>query len=106
MFLFPATAIVPFDTLSLLDAFRSLLATPLYVATPGLLIVLPLLRLPVMIRPPLALVVPVPPMRPPDQVVRPLRSEERTSELQSHSDIVCGLLLELKKVWRPPMLWT
>src|SRR5438034_4580725 len=27
----------------------------------------------------------------------PLRSEEHTSELQSHSDIVCRLLLEKKK---------
>src|SRR5260221_10538218 len=28
------------------------------------------------------------------------RSEEHTSELQSHSDIVCRLLLEKKKVYR------
>src|SRR5438132_6047731 len=28
---------------------------------------------------------------------RPLRSEEHTSELQSHSDLVCRLLLEKKK---------
>src|SRR5438132_4928267 len=32
------------------------------------------------------------------RVVRPLgRSEEHTSELQSHSDLVCRLLLEKKK---------
>src|SRR5438034_2652592 len=32
------------------------------------------------------------------QVARPtLRSEEHTSELQSHSDLVCRLLLEKKK---------
>src|SRR3712207_7664094 len=30
-------------------------------------------------------------------VVRPVRSEEHTSELQSHSDLVCRLLLEKKK---------
>src|SRR5438132_10090727 len=29
----------------------------------------------------------------------PQRSEEHTSELQSHSDIVCRLLLEKKKGW-------
>src|SRR5476649_15524 len=28
------------------------------------------------------------------------RSEEHTSELQSHSDLVCRLLLEKKKAWR------
>src|SRR5438034_2494620 len=28
---------------------------------------------------------------------RPVRSEEHTSELQSHSDLVCRLLLEKKK---------
>src|SRR5260221_6354377 len=34
--------------------------------------------------------------------VREVRSEEHTSELQSHSDLVCRLLLEKKKkiVWR------
>src|SRR5438034_11419552 len=31
------------------------------------------------------------------QVDDPLRSEEHTSELQSHSDLVCRLLLEKKK---------
>src|SRR5438034_2250017 len=30
-----------------------------------------------------------------------LRSEEHTSELQSHSDLVCRLLLEKKKGWLP-----
>src|SRR5260221_10242659 len=30
-------------------------------------------------------------------VLRPRRSEEHTSELQSHSDLVCRLLLEKKK---------
>src|SRR5438034_8364437 len=29
------------------------------------------------------------------------RSEEHTSELQSHSDLVCRLLLEKKKQYRP-----
>src|SRR5260221_9966429 len=32
-----------------------------------------------------------------EQVRRLLRSEEHTSELQSHSDLVCRLLLEKKK---------
>src|SRR5260221_8544964 len=32
-----------------------------------------------------------------DKMTRPLRSEEHTSELQSHSDLVCRLLLEKKK---------
>src|SRR5438034_8814445 len=31
------------------------------------------------------------------------RSEEHTSELQSHSDLVCRLLLEKKNVPRPPL---
>src|SRR5438034_868741 len=31
----------------------------------------------------------------------PLRSEEHTSELQSHSDLVCRLLLEKKKKLKP-----
>src|SRR5260221_975894 len=34
---------------------------------------------------------------PPSEVVRSARSEEHTSELQSHSDLVCRLLLEKKK---------
>src|SRR5476649_506523 len=33
----------------------------------------------------------------PDAVPRIVRSEEHTSELQSHSDLVCRLLLEKKK---------
>src|SRR5260221_1803336 len=33
----------------------------------------------------------------PVRVVAPGRSEEHTSELQSHSDLVCRLLLEKKK---------
>src|SRR5436190_9360858 len=32
-----------------------------------------------------------------DKVASQLRSEEHTSELQSHSDLVCRLLLEKKK---------
>src|SRR5260221_7309373 len=32
-----------------------------------------------------------------DQLYERLRSEEHTSELQSHSDLVCRLLLEKKK---------
>src|SRR5438034_2824683 len=32
-----------------------------------------------------------------ENVVPPSRSEEHTSELQSHSDLVCRLLLEKKK---------
>src|SRR5260221_1137217 len=31
----------------------------------------------------------------------PVRSEEHTSELQSHSDLVCRLLLEKKKLAKP-----
>src|SRR5438034_2111640 len=31
------------------------------------------------------------------EIVKRLRSEEHTSELQSHSDLVCRLLLEKKK---------
>src|SRR5260221_9496026 len=37
-----------------------------------------------------------PPGTPP--ALRPLRSEEHTSELQSHSDLVCRLLLEKNKI--------
>src|SRR5260221_8344006 len=33
----------------------------------------------------------------PPTTTRPQRSEEHTSELQSHSDLVCRLLLEKKK---------
>src|SRR5438132_6579691 len=33
----------------------------------------------------------------PDAAVQAARSEEHTSELQSHSDLVCRLLLEKKK---------
>src|SRR5438034_6887201 len=41
---------------------------------------------------------PLGPARPTvDQVRHDLRSEEHTSELQSHSDLVCRLLLEKKK---------
>src|SRR5260221_2169541 len=32
------------------------------------------------------------------------RSEEHTSELQSHSDLVCRLLLEKKKTWLTSLL--
>src|SRR5438034_3304203 len=35
--------------------------------------------------------------RPPGRRARQARSEEHTSELQSHSDLVCRLLLEKKK---------
>src|SRR5260221_5937372 len=35
-------------------------------------------------------------------VTRRLRSEEHTSELQSHSDLVCRLLLEKKKTLDKP----
>src|SRR5438034_7328901 len=40
-----------------------------------------------------------PPPKPSSQIkrVEPQRSEEHTSELQSHSDLVCRLLLEKKK---------
>src|SRR5438034_2740735 len=38
-----------------------------------------------------------PVVRPVVIVVEPWRSEEHTSELQSHSDLVCRLLLEKKK---------
>src|SRR5947207_8750553 len=37
-------------------------------------------------------------------VKQPARSEEHTSELQSHSDLVCRLLLEKKK--QVNILWT
>src|SRR5436190_13220958 len=33
------------------------------------------------------------------------RSEEHTSELQSHSDLVCRLLLEKKKIKLKRLLW-
>src|SRR5438034_8855095 len=33
------------------------------------------------------------------------RSEEHTSELQSHSDLVCRLLLEKKKIQSQPMTY-
>src|SRR5260221_6785818 len=32
------------------------------------------------------------------RMTEPVRSEEHTSELQSHSDLVCRLLLEKKKI--------
>src|SRR5437773_5536460 len=35
---------------------------------------------------------------------RPQRSEEHTSELQSHHDLVCRLLLEKKNCNTPPVL--
>src|SRR5438034_6514441 len=37
-------------------------------------------------------------LQPGDHVIAPTRSEEHTSELQSHSDLVCRLLLEKKKI--------
>src|SRR6476661_6805431 len=40
-----------------------------------------------------------PPPRPPT-TARPARSEEHTSELQSHLNLVCRLLLEKKKIDR------
>src|SRR5438034_7007670 len=40
----------------------------------------------------------------PDQLVHVTRSEEHTSELQSHSDVVCRLLLEKKKQGAPELL--
>src|SRR5260221_12544104 len=36
----------------------------------------------------------------------PCRSEEHTSELQSHSDLVCRLLLEKKKRERLPAIYS
>src|SRR5438034_3618166 len=39
---------------------------------------------------------------PPEFVGKQLRSEEHTSELQSHSDLVCRLLLEKKKQQQEP----
>src|SRR5260221_10738052 len=41
-----------------------------------------------------------PPTRPNPTQEEPYRSEEHTSELQSHSDLVCRLLLEKKKKHR------
>src|SRR5438034_4370305 len=38
--------------------------------------------------------------RPPRRAAAPPRSEEHTSELQSHSDLVCRLLLEKKKQYK------
>src|SRR5437588_9567453 len=35
----------------------------------------------------------------PVNLLHSVRSEEHTSELQSHSDVVCRLLLEKKNVW-------
>src|SRR5438034_11655185 len=37
----------------------------------------------------------------PPSIPGPDRSEEHTSELQSHSDLVCRLLLEKKKKYQP-----
>src|SRR5438034_6909729 len=39
--------------------------------------------------------------RAPKEVLADRRSEEHTSELQSHSDLVCRLLLEKKNLWNP-----
>src|SRR5437588_4932637 len=49
--------------------------------------------------------------RPPIHITRPVdvdwrRSEEHTSELQSHSELVCRLLLEKKKEVKPLMTLT
>src|SRR5260221_3081349 len=41
-----------------------------------------------------------------NEVIRNWRSEEHTSELQSHSDLVCRLLLEKKKPRRSMTPWT
>src|SRR5437773_7560832 len=38
------------------------------------------------------------PAQPPGRLSEPPRSEEHTSELQSHHDLVCRLLLEKKKI--------
>src|SRR5438132_5895355 len=46
------------------------------------------------------------PDRPPVRRCRRRRSEEHTSELQSHSDLVCRLLLEKKKNAFPELLGT
>src|SRR5260221_10738911 len=42
--------------------------------------------------------IPCPPQQEPCQCCAYPRSEEHTSELQSHSDLVCRLLLEKKKI--------
>src|SRR5260221_8633529 len=45
------------------------------------------------------------PLRMRKSIRRPKRSEEHTSELQSHSDLVCRLLLEKKKnTWSAALL--
>src|SRR5260370_32625970 len=36
---------------------------------------------------------------PPDVILSEIRSEEHTSELQSHLNLVCRLLLEKKKIY-------
>src|SRR5438034_5051286 len=41
-----------------------------------------------------------------DELFRRIRSEEHTSELQSHSDLVCRLLLEKKKIRSTPSICT
>src|SRR5438132_4853508 len=40
-------------------------------------------------------------MQPSSMITEPARSEEHTSELQSHSELVCRLLLEKKNKHRP-----
>src|SRR5947207_8647092 len=40
-----------------------------------------------------------------DHLSPPARSEEHTSELQSHSDLVCRLLLEKKNRGPPSSIW-
>src|SRR5215204_7021851 len=47
---------------------------------------------------------PPPRPSPPPAPSPPARSEEHTSELQSHSDLVCRLLLEKKKKKNPPQI--
>src|SRR5260221_6494626 len=85
----PRSTLFPYTTL-----FRSRL-TASQVARHNLLISFPLARLAEVLRPlvrstaapfPLGLA-----------VLPEMRSEEHTSELQSHSDLVCRLLLEKKK---------
>src|SRR5438034_7633326 len=46
-----------------------------------------------------------PSLEQPVQSVEVVRSEEHTSELQSHSDLVCRLLLEKKKLIQLLTLW-
>src|SRR5436190_7169419 len=84
----PRSTLFPYTTL-----FRSLLATRRF---RGRSLAIVLVELPLVLPPAVAAMSPIP-----ATAGGRTRSEEHTSELQSHSDLVCRLLLEKKKENKP-----